>query len=91
MTIKIDIRFTDRATLHPEEPNQHFSYDVGVPFPETGDFIEIAYTSGPEKFQVAERVFSYAPDGMTIQLLLDLPQKSESQEFNPDLWKKLAD
>ncbi|MFP6558548.1 hypothetical protein WJ542_09535 [Paraburkholderia sp. B3] len=74
MNIDIHIRYSERAIAAAGPlPPTRFSYSVGIPFPQPGDFIETETDSGPLAFKVVERVFSYGNRSVDIRVLLDLP------------------
>lgn len=72
--IDINIRYTERVASTLGLPQSaRFSYATGVPFPETGDYVETEFDSGIRPLKVIERVFAFAENAQRIQLLLDLP------------------
>ncbi|KVR28655.1 hypothetical protein WL61_23345 [Burkholderia ubonensis] len=89
MNISIEIRFTSRASRE-EEPNQRFEYQVGIPFPQVGDHITFEYASGPATFLVVDRDFSFKTGGVTIKLLMDLPDDQSAGNDSLETWKKLG-
>ncbi|QVN18944.1 hypothetical protein [Burkholderia pyrrocinia] len=91
MNVNVNIQFTEQAVATlPPAVNMHFSYDIGLPFPQTGEFVELRIEDAPRTFQVVERVFAYDEDSLTVRVLLDLVPKSEPQESGLQVWSKLG-
>ncbi|KVE11288.1 hypothetical protein WI92_18665 [Burkholderia vietnamiensis] len=89
MNITIEIGFTSRA-LREEEPNQRFEYQVGIPFPQIGDHITLEYAAGPATFLVVDRDFTFKSGGVTIKLLMDLPDDRNAGSDSLEIWRKLG-
>ncbi|RQZ31555.1 hypothetical protein DIE14_01165 [Burkholderia sp. Bp9017] len=89
MNISIEIGFTSRA-LREEEPTQRFEYQVGIPFPQIGDHITFEYTAGPTTFLVVDRDFTFKTGGVTIKLVMDLPEDQSAGSDSLEIWKRLG-
>ncbi|MCQ0032553.1 hypothetical protein [Burkholderia glumae] len=73
MTININISFTNAALeAHPNVDTQSFSYQSGIPFPQTGDYIELPAGGSIAVFVVSERVFAFSATDLNLRVLLDV-------------------
>ena len=73
VSLNIVLNYTERAlAVIGGRPSEHFSYAPGAPFPQAGDLVENQTASGPRRFIVLERVFTFRADSLSVQLLLDL-------------------
>lgn len=77
MSLTFVFNYTERAlSVIGSRSSEHFSYALGMPFPQLGDHIENQTTSGPRRFVVIDRTFTFHPESLNVLLLLDLPSRS---------------